>query len=180
MHYTLAPTPFGIILLASTSHGVCWIGIHESEAHLESELRADYPRAEVIHDDLRAAPLVERVVAALIGKSPDIELPVDIRATPFQLRVWRELCAIPRGATRTYGEIARRIGRPDASRAVGNANASNPLALIIPCHRVVGTDGTLTGYRWGIEYKRHLLVREGALMPLDRQGSFRLESAAEN
>jgi AraC family transcriptional regulator of adaptative response/methylated-DNA-[protein]-cysteine methyltransferase len=180
MRYTLASTPFGIILLAATRHGICWIGIHESTAHLESELRSDYARAEIIRDDLLAAPLAERVVAALTGASSELDLPVDIRATPFQLQIWRELCAISRGATRTYGEIGRRIGRPDASRAVGHANGSNPLALIIPCHRVIGTDGSLTGYRWGIEYKRRLLAHEGALMPLDRQGSFRLESAAEN
>jgi AraC family transcriptional regulator of adaptative response/methylated-DNA-[protein]-cysteine methyltransferase len=180
MHYTFTSTPFGTILLAATRYGVCWIGIHASAAHLEYELRADYARAEVLHNDLRTAPLVERVVAALSGASSEIDLPVDVRATPFQVQVWRELCAIPRGATRTYGEIASLIGRPEASRAVGHANGSNPLALIVPCHRVIGADGTLTGYRWGIEYKQRLLEQEGALTPLDHQGSFRLQSAAEN
>jgi AraC family transcriptional regulator, regulatory protein of adaptative response / methylated-DNA-[protein]-cysteine methyltransferase len=181
MHYTLAPTPFGRILLAATRHGACWIGIHESAAHLESELHADYPRAQLIRNDLRAAPLVERVVGTVTGSSSELDLPVDICATPFQLQVWQELCAIPRGMTRSYGAIASRMGlRLTASRAVGHANGANPLAVIIPCHRVIGADGTLTGYRWGVEYKRRLLVHEGALTPLDHQGCFRLESALEN
>ena len=163
MRYTLAPTPFGRILLAATSHGVCWIGIHESASYLEAELRADYARAEVIHDSSRTAPLAAHVVAFMIGEASELDLPLDIRATPFQLRVWRELCAIPRGATRAYGEIASRLGRPAASRAVGHANGSNPTAIIIPCHRVIGAGGALTGYRWGVEYKRRLLEHEGVL-----------------
>jgi AraC family transcriptional regulator, regulatory protein of adaptative response / methylated-DNA-[protein]-cysteine methyltransferase len=164
IHYALAPTPFGRVLLAATSHGVCWIGIHDSATYLESELRADYARAEVTRDDARTAPLAARVIAAIVGEAAELDLPMDIRATPFQLAVWRELCAIPRGATRAYGEIARRLGRPDASRAVGHANGSNPTAIVVPCHRVIGRDGTLTGYRWGMEYKRRLLEHEGVLV----------------
>lgn len=163
MFYTLAPTPFGLILLAATSHGVAWIGIHDSADYLESELRADYALAEVIHDRVRTAPLAAAVVASMIGGAAALDLPLDIRATPFQLRVWRELCAIPRGATRAYGAIARGLGRPAASRAVGHANGANPTAVIIPCHRVIGANGALTGYRWGVEYKRRLLEHEGAL-----------------
>jgi AraC family transcriptional regulator of adaptative response/methylated-DNA-[protein]-cysteine methyltransferase len=160
MHYTLAPTPFGLILLAATSHGVTWIGIHDSADYLEAELRADYARAEVIHDNLWAAPLAARVVAAMTSDATELDLPMDIRATPFQLQVWRALCAIPRGATRAYGAIANGLGRPEASRAVGHANGSNPTAIIIPCHRVIGASGALTGYRWGVEYKRRLLEGE--------------------
>lgn len=163
MHYTLASTRFGVILLAATSHGVTWVGIHDSADYLESELRDDYALAEVIHDDAWAAPLAARAVAAMTGDAAELDLPMDIRATPFQLQVWRALCAIPRGATRTYSAIASGLGRPDASRAVGHANGSNPTAIIIPCHRVIGASGTLTGYRWGVQYKRRLLEHEGAL-----------------
>ncbi len=163
MHYTLAPTPFGLILLAATHHGVTWIGIHDSADYLEAELRADYARAEVVHDNAWAAPLAARVVAAMTGDAAELDLPMDIRATPFQLQVWRALCAIPRGATRAYGAIASGLGRPHASRAVGHANGSNPAAIIIPCHRAIGASGALTGYRWGLEYKRRLLEHEGAL-----------------
>jgi AraC family transcriptional regulator of adaptative response/methylated-DNA-[protein]-cysteine methyltransferase len=163
MHYTLAPTPFGLVLLAATSHGVTWIGIHDSAAYLEAELRADYARAQVIHDNAWARSLAARVTAAMTGDATELDLPMDIRATPFQSQVWRALCAIPRGATRTYGAIASGLGRPDASRAVGHANGSNPTAIIIPCHRVIGASGARTGYRWGVEYKRRLLEHEALL-----------------
>ncbi len=174
MHYTLAPTPFGLILLAATHHGVTWIGIHDSADYLEAELRADYARAEVIHDNAWAAPLAASVVAAMTGDATELDLPMDIRATPFQLQVWRALCAIPRGATRAYGAIASGLGRPEASRAVGHANGSNPTAIIIPCHRVVGASGALTGYRWGVEYKRRLLEHEASGAPLRRGASRRV------
>ena len=100
------------------------------------------------------------VVDYVNGRTREIALPIDLRATPFQIAVWRELCAIPWGATRSYGEIARRLGRPGAARAVGLANGANPLAIIIPCHRAIGADGSMTGYRWGVEYKRRLLDHE--------------------
>lgn len=163
IRYALVPTPLGRVLLAATNHGVCWVGIHDSAAYLESELRADYARAEITHDHASTAPLITCVVAAIVGEAAELDLPMDIRATPFQLAVWQELCAIPRGVTRAYGEIARRLGRADAPRAVGRANGSNPTAIVVPCHRVIGMNGALTGYRWGMEYKRRLLEHEGAL-----------------
>jgi len=166
MQYTIAPSPFGQILIAATAHGVCWIGIHDSIAHLESELRGDYPRAAIARDDTDDATVADyarRLVSSIAEEPAALDLPLDIRATPFQLTVWRELCAIPRGATRSYGAIAQRIGRPDAPRAVGHANGSNPVAIIIPCHRAIGANGTLTGYRWGIEIKRRLLEAEGTI-----------------
>ncbi|MGH7881106.1 MAG: methylated-DNA--[protein]-cysteine S-methyltransferase, partial [Candidatus Binataceae bacterium] len=138
--FTIVPTPDFQMLLAATAHGVCWIGIHASPAYLESELRRDHPRAEIRRDDAWAGELAARVLPEMACEWPTPELPLDIRATPFQLAVWRELCAIPRGATRSYGEIARRLGRPDAARAVGHANGSNPTAIIIPCHRAIGAD----------------------------------------
>jgi AraC family transcriptional regulator of adaptative response/methylated-DNA-[protein]-cysteine methyltransferase len=171
IQYSVAPSPFGKILLAATQHGVCWIGIHGDDAFLQTELRRDYRRADVSRNDAPIAPLLRPLIDSMTGASRGLELPLDIRATPFQLAVWRELCAIPRGTTRSYGAIARRLGRPDAPRAVGHANASNPLAIVIPCHRVIGINGALTGYRWGLEIKRRLLTAEGAagvasLLPL--------------
>ncbi len=161
--YAIADSSAGRLVIATTRQGLCWIGIHDSVKYLESELRKDHPQAEVSRDDAQTRELARMIVAEITNDSSALELPLDIRATPFQLAVWRELCAIPRGATRSYGEIARQLGRPDASRAVGHANGSNPLAVIIPCHRAIGSNGALTGYRWGLEYKRRLLEHERAL-----------------
>jgi AraC family transcriptional regulator, regulatory protein of adaptative response / methylated-DNA-[protein]-cysteine methyltransferase len=158
--YTIAPWEFDSILLAATSQGICWLGIHRSATHLESELRKDLSQAVIVRDDCAMRTMIEPIIAFVNGASASLDLPLDIRATPFQLAVWRELCAIPPGTTRSYGEIARQLGRPGSARAVGRANGSNPLAVLIPCHRAVGTDGKLTGYRWGVEYKRRLLENE--------------------
>ena len=158
--YTTAPSEFAFILIAATTHGICWLGIHQCAAHLESELRRDFPKAETMRDDDAMRQVAERVIAFMDGTNASLDLTLDIRATPFQLAVWRELCAIPPGAKRSYGEIARRLGQPGAARAVGHANGSNPLAVLIPCHRAVGADGKLTGYRWGLEHKRRLLEYE--------------------
>lgn len=164
MGYAVVDSGFGRILAAATERGLAWLGVHESGVHLESELRADYPRAEIRSGNGESARIAREIVAFVMGDTAELEVPIDIRATPFQASVWTELCAIPRGATRSYGEIARRIGRPNASRAVGHANGTNPIAIVIPCHRAIGADGSLTGYRWGLEYKRRLLENEGALM----------------
>jgi AraC family transcriptional regulator, regulatory protein of adaptative response / methylated-DNA-[protein]-cysteine methyltransferase len=161
--YTIVDLPFGHILVAATARGVCWVGIHESGARLEAELRDDFHAAEVTRDDNAVHGLARKIVDYINGENHELDLPLDIRATPFQRDVWRELCAIPWGTTRSYGEIARRLGRPDASRAVGHANGSNPVAIVIPCHRAIGANGTLTGYRWGLECKRRLLDHESAL-----------------
>jgi len=161
--YTIVDLPFGHILVAATARGVCWVGIHESGARLEAELRDDFHAAEVTRDDNAVHGLARKIVDYINGENHELDLPLDIRATPFQRDVWRELCAIPWGTTRSYGEIARRLGRPHASRAVGHANGSNPVAIVIPCHRAIGANGTLTGYRWGLECKRRLLDHESAL-----------------
>jgi O-6-methylguanine DNA methyltransferase len=181
--FTIADSPLGRILIATTPVGLCWLGVGDSDARLETELRADLAAAEFTHiaqpireDSRNAARIAEfardadglatlarTVVDYVSGGSRDLAFAIDLRATPFQIAVWRELCAIPRGATRSYGEIARRLGRPDASRAVGRANGANPLAIVIPCHRAIGGDGSLTGYRWGLAYKRRLLEDECAL-----------------
>jgi AraC family transcriptional regulator of adaptative response/methylated-DNA-[protein]-cysteine methyltransferase len=161
--FTIVNSRFGRILIATTRTGLCWLGICDSEARLEAELRADLAAAEISRDADGLAVLAHRVVDYISGRTREIILPLDLRATPFQIAVWRELCAIPWGATRSYGEIARRLGQPEVARAVGHANGSNPLAIIIPCHRAVGANGSLTGYRWGLEYKRRLLDHECAL-----------------
>ncbi|HJU11946.1 MAG TPA: methylated-DNA--[protein]-cysteine S-methyltransferase [Candidatus Binataceae bacterium] len=158
--YTIESTELGLILIAGTVHGINWLGIHESEPYLESELRGDFPQAEVVRDDDGLRELAGKVIAFVGYSQASLDLPLDIRATPFQLAVWRELCAIPPGETRSYGEIARRLGDGHRARAVGHANGSNPLALLIPCHRAIGANGKLTGYRWGLEYKQRILDYE--------------------
>ncbi len=159
--YAIVELPFGHILVAATARGVCWVGTHESRARLEAELRDDFHAAEVMRDEAAVRGFARKIVEYINGES--LDLPLDIRATPFQRDVWRELCVIPWGTTRSYGEIGGRLGRPGASRAVGHANGSNPVAIVIPCHRAIGADGTLTGYRWGLECKRRLLDHERAV-----------------
>jgi O-6-methylguanine DNA methyltransferase len=149
--------------MAATGRGLCWLGIHDSDAYLQAQLHADFPRAKIRRSDSAIASLAQSIISYITGASRQLTIPLDIRATPFQAIVWRELCAIPYGTTRSYGEIARRIGKPSAARAVGHANGANPVAIVIPCHRAIGADGTLTGYRWGVEYKRRLLQHERAL-----------------
>jgi len=161
--YAIAPSPFGYLLVASTKSGICWVGINEAIAHLESELRRDFPEATILGEQGEVSDVAGRIAASISDPTVTLDLPLDIRTTPFQLAVWRELCAIPRGITRSYGEIAQKLARPEASRAVGHANGSNPVAIIIPCHRVIGSNGRLTGYRWGVAIKQRLLEAEGAL-----------------
>lgn len=156
--YDIIDCPLGRALIAGTPAGICAVSFGERDSALASELRARFPHASIRRDARllrRAGRLLTRIFA---GAAAD--LPIDVRATAFQARVWSELQAIPAGTTRTYGEIARRIGRPGAARAVGRACASNPVALLIPCHRAVGGDGALTGYRWGTERKQALLALE--------------------
>jgi AraC family transcriptional regulator of adaptative response/methylated-DNA-[protein]-cysteine methyltransferase len=158
--YTVASSEFGFILMAATARGLCWIGVHQCTSYLESELRRDFPQAIIVRDNDQLQAMAAQVLAFVDGTDASLDLPVDIHATSFQLAVWRELLAIPPGATRSYGEIAQRLGRPGSARAVGRANGSNPLAVLIPCHRAIGADGKLTGYRWGLECKRRLLEYE--------------------
>jgi len=156
--YDIIDSPLGRALLAATPAGICAVSFGDGDRTLAADLRARFPRATIRRDSRllrRAGGRLRRVFA---GAAPD--LPIDVRATAFQARVWRELRAIPAGSTRTYGEIARRIGRPGSARAVGRACASNPVALLIPCHRAVGGDGSLTGYRWGTARKEKLLRME--------------------
>ena len=162
--YGIASSPLGRVLAAATPRGICFVGLGDSDAALESELRDSFPAAESIRrDEHELGRALDALLAYLAGKEPHVNLPLDIRATAFQRRVWQELRRIPLGETRSYGEIARALGQEGASRAVGRACATNPVALVVPCHRARGRDGTLTGYRWGIKRKAALLERESEM-----------------
>jgi AraC family transcriptional regulator of adaptative response/methylated-DNA-[protein]-cysteine methyltransferase len=165
IHYTIAATPIGQMLLAATEQGVCSIQFGDSAATLEHKLHGEYPKAEIIRADRKLGGHVKALRAIIDGKSA-VSLPLDIQATTFQRRVWQELQAIPRGATKSYGEIAADIGHPKAARAVARACATNPVAVAIPCHRVVRENGEMGGYRWGVERKKKLLSLEA----LSRKG----------
>ena len=158
--FTIADSALGRLLLAATTRGVRRVMIGDSDRTLEKDLREEYPHAIVRRRDRILSAHVRSLLEHLRGKSPRVELPLDVRATAFQWRVWRELQAIPYGETRTYREVAAAIGKPTATRAVARACATNPVALLIPCHRVIRTDGSMGGYRWGIPRKETLLKRE--------------------
>lgn len=158
--YTIVDSPFGRMLVAVTARGICALSLHDSDEWQERELRRDFREAKIRRGDGVARPAAEAVRRFLSGESGECEVPLDVRGTPFQIQVWDELRAIRPGATRSYGEIAERIGRPMAARAVGHAVGSNPVSILIPCHRALGSDGSLTGYRWGLETKKKLLAFE--------------------
>ena len=160
VHFTTAPTELGTLLVAATERGVCAVTRHDAPGDAEADLRADFPGADLTRDDQALAEAVHAILDH-VGGAPRPDLPLDLRATAFQRRVWEALQAIPRGETRTYGDVAAAIGAPSAVRAVAGACAANPVALVTPCHRVVRTGGGISGYRWGVERKRTLLDREG-------------------
>ena len=162
--YAVAAFDIGHVLLAATATGVCFLGLDDDPGFLTAELRRDFPAAELARDDAALAEQMATVAAYLNGGAPHPDLPLDIRWTAFQHRVWRALTTIPPGQTRTYRELAATIGAPGAARAVGTACARNPVSLVVPCHRAVGSDGALRGYRWGLARKRQLLRREGVDM----------------
>ncbi|MBN9508597.1 MAG: bifunctional DNA-binding transcriptional regulator/O6-methylguanine-DNA methyltransferase Ada [Alphaproteobacteria bacterium] len=156
----LADSPFGRLLVGATERGVCYIGFAEPDDALLGDLRARFPRAHLVTDDAGLAAAVRAVVDFMEEPRAGIALPVDLRGTAFQVRVWRALQTVPPGQTRSYSGIAAAIGAPRAVRAVARACASNKVSLAVPCHRIVGSDGALTGYRWGLARKRTLLERE--------------------
>ena len=162
VHYTVVPVTLGLLLVAVTERGICGVSLGDAEEPLVAALRAELPAAELVRATDARDRLVDSVVAHVEGRASGDELPLDVRATAFQWQVWRALQRIPEGATRTYQEIARELGQPSAARAVARACASNRVAILIPCHRVVRGDGGLGGYRWGVARKAALLAREGA------------------
>lgn len=157
---TTAASTLGAVGVAASERGIAAIELADDEGAAMARIRARFPRADLQPADAALAMLVRRTVALVEAPATDVTLPLDIRGTAFQQRVWRALIAIPPGGTASYAEIARSIGRPTAARAVGRAIAANPLAVAVPCHRAVRSDGTLGGYRWGEERKRALLARE--------------------
>ena len=162
IHYTAVPTSLGLLLVAVTERGICSASLGDDEAALVGTLAREYPRATLARATDANDRLVDAVVAHVEGRVDPGALPLDLRATAFQWQVWRALQRIPEGATRSYHAIATELGRPTAARAVARACASNRVAVLIPCHRVVRGDGGLGGYRWGIARKAALLAREGA------------------
>src|SRR5215472_9486387 len=158
--YAVTDSALGRLLVGSTSRGVCAISLGDDDADLTAVLSEEYPEAMVGRDDAAFPKWVQPIVRHLAGAASDVKVPVDVRATDFQRRVWAELRAIPYGTTRTYRQVAEALGEPMAFRAVGHACATNPVAVVIPCHRVVRADGGLGGYRWGLQRKRALLARE--------------------
>jgi AraC family transcriptional regulator of adaptative response/methylated-DNA-[protein]-cysteine methyltransferase len=158
--YTVFASPLGQVLLAATARGICKVSLGSSVSRLEAELRAEFSAATLTHDDRGMQRCSRRIARYLAGGNPDLDLPLDIRATVFQRKVWNILKTIPYGATRSYSDIARRAGMPTAVRAVATAIASNPVALLIPCHRAVRKNGDVAGYRWGVARKAALLAQE--------------------
>lgn len=160
--YTVVTCALGHLLIAATDRGVCSVALGDSGEALVKALKFEYQRAEIRRDESNLSEWAELLLEHLAGERPHLDLPLDVQATAFQERVWEELRRIPYGSTASYGEIARRIGQPTASRAVARACATNPVALITPCHRVIRGSGRLGGYRWGLERKQNLLEREGS------------------
>lgn len=161
IRYATADTSLGGILVAATGRGICMVEFGAAHT-LVAELQRRFPRARIEAADQQLEDWVRRVVAVIDGTTPDADLPLDIRGTAFQTRVWQALTELPPGETISYGELARRLGAPTGARAVARACASNGIAVLVPCHRVVAGDGALTGYRWGLPRKRRLLDREQA------------------
>jgi AraC family transcriptional regulator of adaptative response/methylated-DNA-[protein]-cysteine methyltransferase len=158
--YTIAASPLGQLLVAVTDRGVCAVRMADSDAELEKDLREEFPNAQLKRDDSALSESVQQILNHLEKNEPRLNLPLDIKATAFQRQVWEHLRAIPYGQTVSYGDVAKALGKPGAVRAVGRACATNPVALVIPCHRVVREDKTLGGYRWGLDRKRKLLEHE--------------------
>jgi AraC family transcriptional regulator of adaptative response/methylated-DNA-[protein]-cysteine methyltransferase len=162
IRFAVGECSLGSILVAASDLGICSIALGNDPNTLVRELQDRFPNAELIGGDKQFERMVARVVAFVENPSAGLELPLHVQGTAFQQRVWKALCEIPCGTTRTYSELAQKLGQPNAARAIAGACAANTLAVAIPCHRVVRTNGSLSGYRWGVERKEKLLHLEGA------------------
>jgi AraC family transcriptional regulator of adaptative response/methylated-DNA-[protein]-cysteine methyltransferase len=160
MQYTIAPCSLGHVLVAATEQGICSVMLDDDADTLIDKLHEEFHGAAIEAGDEALSELLAGVLAYIEGKQPHVELPLDIRGTAFQQRVWQALQQIPYGETRTYSEVAESMGRPEATRAVASAIAHNHIAVVIPCHRVIRQDGTMGGYKWGLSRKEVLLQRE--------------------
>jgi AraC family transcriptional regulator, regulatory protein of adaptative response / methylated-DNA-[protein]-cysteine methyltransferase len=160
IHFDIGSSTLGRVLVATNDRGICAILLGDSSQAVSRDLRARFPRAQFALDPQRLARVMPRVIEFIEGRNASLDLPLDPAGTDFQRRVWRALRGIPVGTTASYSDIARRIDAPKSCRAVAQACGANPIALAIPCHRVVRSDGALSGYRWGVARKRALLARE--------------------
>jgi AraC family transcriptional regulator of adaptative response/methylated-DNA-[protein]-cysteine methyltransferase len=158
--YAVAKSSLGRVLVAATERGISAVYLGDADDKLLEELRDEYPRAELSAADGTFEKWVKEIVQQVEGNPPRLELPLDLQATAFQRRVWQELQKIPRGTTRTYTQVAKSLGNPKAVRAVARACATNPVSIVVPCHRVIRGDGSLAGYRWGLSRKEQLLAHE--------------------
>jgi AraC family transcriptional regulator of adaptative response/methylated-DNA-[protein]-cysteine methyltransferase len=158
--YSIVPSAIGRVLVAATEHGVCAVKIGSNDATLVRDLEREYSAAEISANTSARAEWVTAIADHLRGDHEALDLPIDVKATAFQWKVWRALQQIPAGETRAYAEVARRIGRPKAVRAVASACANNPVCLVVPCHRVVPSSGGTGKYRWGADRKAALLAAE--------------------
>jgi AraC family transcriptional regulator of adaptative response/methylated-DNA-[protein]-cysteine methyltransferase len=162
--WVIAETPIGRMMMAATDRGLCFIQFGDSDEALVAELRNEYPKAQI--EPMREPYprqfnlWMNALTRHLNGEQPAPDLPLDVRATAFQMKVWRYLQSIPAGTTQSYSEVAAGIGQPTAARAVARACATNPVSIVVPCHRVIRGSGDLAGYRWGLDRKRALLDRE--------------------
>lgn len=163
IRYTITTSPLGRLLIGATERGICALYMGDEDMSLEAALVQEYPAAELRRADADLAAWAAAVQHHMSGAQPQLDLPLDVQATAFQWRVWQALQAIPYGSTRTYREIAQSLGKPQAARAVGRACATNPVSIVIPCHRAIREDGGLGGYRWGLDRKQTLLEREHAV-----------------
>ena len=161
--FTVVGCPLGSLLVAATERGLCQVNLGDTEHGLIERLEREFHSAELVRDDGALGGLVDEVLSQVEGRAPSVDLPLDIQGTAFQRAVWEELRRIPHGETRTYGEVAAAIGAPKAVRAVGTACGKNPVAVVVPCHRVLPASGGIGNYGGGPERKRELLKREGAL-----------------
>ena len=182
IRWTIAPIPQGVALVAATERGLCAVRLGSDAETLAAEVRAEFPLAAVTRDDLALAGLSSIVADLAIGRRrPEVDtLPLDVHATAFRRRVWEALRRIPAGETRSYGQIAAEVGAPKAARAVGTACATNPVAIVVPCHRVVASNGKLGGYAYGLARKRQLLAAESGAAgePLDSELELRAAGRA--
>lgn len=170
IRYAVASSALGKVIVAATDQGVCSVRLGDDAAALVAELRQDFPRATIVADgDAGSAAVLDETVALVLalaeGRRSTAEIPLDVRGTTFQTEVWNALRSIESGSVATYAEIAERIGRPTSHRAVANACGANPVALVVPCHRVVRSDGRAGGYRWGTDRKEALLAAEQSAVP---------------